>query len=87
VTSDVLILVAALAAAAADHSDRIDVEQDGGGARIVRRFPVEGRGVTERELPCMHMLRMLVQQEAKMGGRVMGRSDGQEHLLVVRQGP
>jgi hypothetical protein len=27
---------------------------------------------------------MLVQQESKIGGRLMGRSDGQEHVLANR---
>ena len=27
------------------------------------------------------MLRVLVQQEPEIGGRLMGRSDGQEHVL------
>jgi hypothetical protein len=79
---DVLILSTAFAATATDHSDRVDVEQNGRGTGVVRSLRVEDRGVTERELPCMHTVRMLVQQEAKVGGRPLGRSDGQEHVLV-----
>ena len=78
---DVLVLSAALAAAATDHSDRIDVEQHGRRAGLLSRLRVEDRRVAERELPRVHVLRMLVQQESEIGGRLMGRSDGQEHVL------
>jgi hypothetical protein len=37
--------------------------------------------------PGVHVLRMLVQQESKIGSRLMGRSDGQEHLMVPSAAP
>jgi hypothetical protein len=30
----------------------------------------------------VHVVGVLVQQESKIGGRLMGRSDGQEHVLL-----
>ena len=82
---DVLVLSAALAAAATDHSDRVDVEQHGRRAGRLGRLRVEHCRVAERELPRVHMLRMLVQQESEVGRRLMRRSDGQEHELVGSQ--
>jgi hypothetical protein len=81
---DVLILGAALAAAASDDSDRIDVKENGRRARFLVRLRVENRRVAERELPRVHMLRMLVQQESEIGRRLMGRSNRQEHMLCSR---
>src|SRR5690349_16050268 len=64
---DVLVLRAAFAAAASNHSDWINVEENGGGARFLTRLRVEDRRVAKRELPRVHMLGMLVQQESKIG--------------------
>ena len=47
---------------------------------VLGRLRVEDRRVAERELPRVHVLRMLVQQESEIGGRPVGRSNGQEHL-------
>jgi hypothetical protein len=78
-----LIFSATLAAATTDHSDRVHVEQDGRRAGVVGRLRIEDRGVAERELPRVDMLRVLVQQESEIGGRPVSRSDGQEHVLVA----
>ena len=79
---DVLILGATLAAAASDHPDRIDIEQDGGSAGVVGGLRVEDRGAAERKLPRVHVLGMLVQQESEISGRLVGCSNGQEHLVI-----
>ena len=49
--------------------------------RFLARLWVEDRRVAERELPSVHMLRVLVEQKPEVGGRPMSRSDGQEHVL------
>ena len=77
---DVLVLRAALAATASDHTHRIDVEQHGRRAGLISRLRVEDRRVAKRELPRVHMLRVLVEQESKVGGRLMSRSDSQQHV-------
>ena len=79
---DVLVLGAALAAAATDHSDRIDVEQDAPLCTLPRRLWVEDRRVAKWELPRVYVLRVLVEQEPEVGRRLMGRSNGQEHVLL-----
>ena len=76
---DVLIFERPLAAAATDHADRVDVEQYGRRAAVLSRLRVEDRRVAERKLSRVDVLRMLVQQEPEIGGRPMGRSDGQKH--------
>ena len=44
---------------------------------------IEDRGAAERKLPRVHVLRVLVQQESEIGGRPVGRSNGQEHARGV----
>jgi hypothetical protein len=80
-----LVLSTALTATAADDSDRIDVEQDRRRARVLACFRVEDRRVAEREVASVHMLRVFVEQEPKVGGRAVSRSDGQEHVFLVRK--
>src|SRR5512138_545828 len=57
----VLVLGAAFAATAADHADRIDIEQDRGLAGVLRRFRVEDGGAAEWELPCVDVVRVFVE--------------------------
>ena len=53
---------------------------------VLGRLRIEDCGVTERELPRVHVVRVLVQQESKVSRRLVGRSDGQEHELAGSQG-
>ena len=79
---DVLVLRAALAAAPTNHSDRIDIEDNGRRTRFLARLRVEDHAIAERELSRVHMLWMLVQQESEVGRRPVSHSDRQEHLLI-----
>jgi len=81
---DVLALSTALATTATHHSDRVDIEEDGRRARFLARLRVEDRRLAERELPRVYMLGMLVQQKSEIGCRLMGRSNGQEHVPCRR---
>ena len=66
---DVLVEQPPEAAAAADQADRVDVQQQGGGAAVVGRLGVEDVGLAERQVERLRPVRVLVQQVAEVGGR------------------
>jgi hypothetical protein len=77
-------LGASLAAAAADHPDSVDIEQDRGRARVLRRLGIENGGVPERERSRVDVFRMLVEQESEVSGRAVSRANRQQHRRPVQ---
>ena len=72
---DVLVLSAAFATAAPDHSDWIDVEENCRRAGFFARLRIEDGRVAEREFPRVDILRVLVQQEPQIRSRPVSCSN------------
>ena len=64
---------------AAHEPDRIDIEQERGGAPFDRRFRIEDLRLAERQLDLLHPRRVLMQKESQVGRRLGGCGNGQEH--------
>jgi len=73
--------------APANKSDGIDLDQQGSGAEVNGRIWIEHISLPKRELFCLETRRILVQQVAEVGSRLMGRGNREEHhvSLVDRQ--
>ena len=69
----------AAGAPAAHEAHGVEVEQQGGGAALGGGFGVEYVGLAPGHLHALQARGVLVEQVAKVGGRLVGDSDGQEH--------
>ncbi len=75
---DVLVL----APVAADEADRVDLEQQRGGAPLRRRLGVKDVRLTSRDGERLGPVRVLVQQVAQVGRWRAGGGDGQQHTAL-----
>ena len=62
--------------------DGIDIKHQSRRTFLIRGLGVEHLGFTERQLEGLRALRVLVQQIAQIGGRLMCGRDGEEHVLI-----
>jgi hypothetical protein len=58
-----------IGAAAAHEGDRVDVDEESGGAKLWRGFRVKDMSGAERELRAVQTRRILMQEEAQVRGR------------------
>jgi hypothetical protein len=72
-----------LPAGAPDERDRIHVEQQRCRAPAGCRFGVEDMRLPRCDREAVHLLRMLVQQEAQVGGWIHGGGDGDKHSVSL----
>jgi hypothetical protein len=63
----------------ADQPDRVYFQQQRSGASPLARLRIEHVSLAGRQLERLHPVRVLVQQEAQVGGGWRGRGDGQQH--------
>jgi hypothetical protein len=71
------------AAPVSHKADRVDVQQQRGGAALIRGFRVEDMRPAEAQFRRMHPPGMLSQQVPQVGGRLEGGCDRQQHRMVV----
>jgi hypothetical protein len=71
--------VGLVARAPADQADRVDLEEEGGGAGVVAELGVEDVRAAEGELEVLHAGGVLVQQPAEVARGAVGGADRQQH--------
>src|SRR6185369_1091478 len=76
VLSQKKILVVPLAS---HHSDRVHIEQQGGGAATLVCFRIEDVSLTKREVKTLKSLGVFAKQVSQIGCRLMRRLDREQH--------
>lgn len=82
---DVVVEQALVAGAPAHQGDRVDVEREHESSALLRRLRVEHHGPSEAEIEILRADRILVEQEAEVGGGSMRGLDGAEYERGYRQ--
>ena len=85
----VLLQLAALTGRSppANESDGIDLDQQSSGAEVNGRIGIEHISLPKRELFRLETRRILVQQIAEVGGRLMSRGNREEHHVSLVDRP